>query len=60
MWHTKHLPALVFDKSFVSQNLATNETLEAVWMPGLIHGLDDTATDELIWRRQVILNCFKV
>ena len=42
-----YLPASIFDKSHVCKHRLANVTAEAVWVPTIVHGLNDTTDDEL-------------
>lgn len=41
------LPSGIFDEAHVCEHSLANVTAEAVGMPAVVHGLDDTANDEL-------------
>lgn len=42
-----YLPASIFDKPHISEHSLANVTAEAVRVPTIVHGLNDTANDEL-------------
>lgn len=42
-----YLPASVLDKPHVRKHSLANVTAEAVGVPAIVHGLNDTANDKL-------------
>ncbi len=42
-----YLPASIFDKPHVRKHSLANVTAEAVRVPTVVHGLNDTTNDEL-------------
>lgn len=44
---TESKPASIFDKSHICKHSLADVTAEAVGMPAIVHGLNDTADDEL-------------
>ena len=57
------LPSSILHKSWVSHADSTELTQKALWVPGGIHGLNHTSTDELSWnsteRGKVMINLRK-
>lgn len=45
----KHLPAGIFDKPHICKHGLANVTAEADRVPTIVHGLNNTANDELPW-----------
>ena len=40
-------PASILDKAHICKHILTDVTAETVWVPAVIHSLDDTANNEL-------------
>lgn len=57
LFWTDSSPACILHEAQVSQLRITQLTAEAPWVPVVVHGLDDTADDELTWRRESLLTC---
>lgn len=43
----EHLPACILGKSNISENNVADITTKTIWVPAVVHSLDDTSNDEL-------------
>lgn len=48
------LPASILDKAHICKHSLANVTAEAVGVPTIVHGLDDTTNDELSWGKPYV------
>lgn len=53
LYRLQYLPASIFDKAHVCKHSLANVTAEAVRVPTIVHGLNDTANDELPWKKDM-------
>jgi hypothetical protein len=42
-----YIPTSILDKAHISKHILTDVTAETVWVPAVVHSLDDTANNEL-------------
>lgn len=52
-------PASIFDKPHICKHSLANVTAEAVRVPAIVHGLNDTTNDELPWRKSHVRDQFE-
>ena len=47
MHQSAYIPTSILDKAHISKHILTDVTAETVWVPAVVHSLDDTANNEL-------------